>query len=182
MTGVQTCALPIYFGSALGNGQLNATTSVPGTFAYSPASGTVLLPGTGQVLSVTFTPSDTTTYRSVTGSTTIDVIPVTAKGGQIVVTNALTRDATNNILVQLTLANVGQTIMSNVTLTSVKIGAVSGTPLPVAVGTIGPNTVQQVTVTVPNSGGTAGAASSLAINGTYIGGTFSVTSRITLPR
>ena len=52
--------------------QLDATASVPGTFAYSPAAGTVLRAGS-QTLSVTFTPTDSTDYKTVTATTTIDV-------------------------------------------------------------------------------------------------------------
>jgi Concanavalin A-like lectin/glucanases superfamily/MBG domain (YGX type)/Bacterial Ig-like domain (group 3)/IPT/TIG domain/MBG domain len=49
---------PIVYGTALGDAQLNATASVPGTFTYSPAAGTVLNAGASQVLTATFTPSD----------------------------------------------------------------------------------------------------------------------------
>jgi hypothetical protein len=171
----------ISFGSALGNGQLNATASVPGTFAYSPVAGTVLPVGSGQVLSVTFTPSDTTNYNTASASTTINIVPGTVAGAQIIVTNVMKRGANNNIVVHLTLANAGLTAASNVTLTSVKIGTLSGTPLPQTIGTIGSNALAQATVTVPGSAGAAGAAGSLAVTGTYTGGTFSVTSRITLP-
>jgi len=54
---------PITFGTALSATQLNATASAAGTFTYTPAAGTVLSPGT-QVLSVTFTPTDTVDYTS----------------------------------------------------------------------------------------------------------------------
>ncbi len=50
---------PITYGTPLSAVQLNATASVPGTFVYTPAAGTVLAAGT-QMLAVTFTPSDTT--------------------------------------------------------------------------------------------------------------------------
>ncbi len=50
---------PIPYGTALSGTQLNATASVPGTFVYTPAAGTVLTAGT-QALAVTFTPTDTT--------------------------------------------------------------------------------------------------------------------------
>ena len=49
----------IVYGTALGEAQLNATASVPGTFVYSPPAGTILNAGY-QTLSVTFTPNDTT--------------------------------------------------------------------------------------------------------------------------
>jgi hypothetical protein len=63
----------IVYGTALSATQLNATASVPGTFVYSPASGTVLSAGAAQTLSVTFTPTDTTDYSTVPSSTTITV-------------------------------------------------------------------------------------------------------------
>ncbi len=63
---------PIAYGSPLTATQLNAVSSVPGTFVYTPASGT--LPATGpRTLSVTFTPTDTVTYAIVTASVTLNV-------------------------------------------------------------------------------------------------------------
>ena len=43
---------------ALGSAQLDASASVAGTFAYTPAAGTVLHAGDNQTLSVVFTPTD----------------------------------------------------------------------------------------------------------------------------
>ena len=52
---------PIMYGTPLSGTQLNATTTVPGKFVYTPAAGTVL--GSGpQILSVVFTPNDTADY------------------------------------------------------------------------------------------------------------------------
>jgi hypothetical protein len=53
----------ISYGTALSTTQLDATANVPGTFAYTPAAGTVLKAGT-QTLSATFTPTDTKTYSA----------------------------------------------------------------------------------------------------------------------
>lgn len=53
--------------------QLDATASVPGTFVYLPAAGTLLSGGT-QTLSVTFTPTDTTNYATATATVTITVL------------------------------------------------------------------------------------------------------------
>ena len=63
---------PITYGTALSSTQLNATASVPGTFVYSPVSGTVLGAGS-QTLSVTFTPTDTTDYNTATATVTLTV-------------------------------------------------------------------------------------------------------------
>jgi glucuronoarabinoxylan endo-1,4-beta-xylanase len=62
----------ITYGTALSATQLNATSSVAGTFTYSPALGTVLTAGT-QALSVTFTPTDSTDYNSATGQVSLTV-------------------------------------------------------------------------------------------------------------
>src|SRR2546427_2119820 len=46
----------LVYGTALSATQLNATTSVAGTFLYTPAAGTVLTAGAAPALPVTFTP------------------------------------------------------------------------------------------------------------------------------
>ena len=60
-------------GTALGSAQLDASAAIPGSFVYTPAAGTVLGSGSGQRLSVTFTPTDSADYESVVTSTTINV-------------------------------------------------------------------------------------------------------------
>jgi hypothetical protein len=80
-SGPGTTALPtitwsapaaITYGAALSGTQLNATANVAGTFAYSPAAGTVLKAGK-QTLSATFTPTDTNNYSAVTASVQLTV-------------------------------------------------------------------------------------------------------------
>jgi alpha-tubulin suppressor-like RCC1 family protein len=67
----------ITYGTPLGPVQLDATVNVPGTFAYSPAMGTVLNAGRNQTLSVTFSPSDPTNYTSASVTASISVLPAT---------------------------------------------------------------------------------------------------------
>jgi hypothetical protein len=62
----------ITYGTALSSAQLNATASVAGTFAYSPAAGTTPTAGT-DTLSVTFTPTNTTDYNAATTTVTLTV-------------------------------------------------------------------------------------------------------------
>ena len=62
----------IAYGTALSATQLDATASVAGTFAYSPAAGAVLAAGS-QTLSVTFTPTNTTQYNTATATVTLTV-------------------------------------------------------------------------------------------------------------
>jgi len=63
---------PITYGTALSSTQLNAGSTVAGTFVYTPASGTVLTAGT-QTLSVTLTPTDTTDYATATQTVSLVV-------------------------------------------------------------------------------------------------------------
>lgn len=61
-------------GTVLGPSELNATASVPGTFAYNPPAGTVLQGGSTQTLNATFTPTDSTDYNSATASVSLSVL------------------------------------------------------------------------------------------------------------
>jgi len=68
----------VSLGTALSATQLDATASfggasVPGTFAYTPASGTVMNTAGSQALSVTFTPTDAANYNSATASVSLSV-------------------------------------------------------------------------------------------------------------
>ena len=73
-TPAVTWATPaaITYGTPLSSTQLNASTTVAGTFVYSPSAGTVLSAGT-QTLSVTFTPTDTTNYNSTSAMVSLTV-------------------------------------------------------------------------------------------------------------
>jgi hypothetical protein len=81
LTGSYTLALSwpasagIAYGTPLGSAQLDAGAITSGTYAYTPPAGTVLSAGTN-ILSVTFTPSDTTDYGSaVTTNVSLVVSP-----------------------------------------------------------------------------------------------------------
>jgi YVTN family beta-propeller protein len=65
----------ITYGTALSRTQLNAVASVPGTYVYTPAAGSVLPIGT-QTLHVDFTPSDTANYNVASRDVTINVISI----------------------------------------------------------------------------------------------------------
>jgi YD repeat-containing protein len=62
---------PIVYGSPLTSEHLNATSTLPGTFVYSPPAGTILSAGRA-VLNVVFTPADSR-YLPVSASVTITV-------------------------------------------------------------------------------------------------------------
>ncbi|PYT02556.1 MAG: hypothetical protein DMF65_06235 [Acidobacteria bacterium] len=62
----------IVYGTAIGATQLNATASVPGGIAYTPAAGAVLHAGT-QNLHADFTPSDAANYNTVSKDVSVSV-------------------------------------------------------------------------------------------------------------
>lgn len=68
-----TAPAAITYGTALSVTQLNASSGgIAGSFAYTPALGTVLGAGK-QTLSVTFTPTDTTAYNTTTATVSLIV-------------------------------------------------------------------------------------------------------------
>jgi hypothetical protein len=172
----------ITYGGALGSGQLNATSAVPGSFSYNPAAGTVLPVGNGQTLAVIFTPSSSN-YVAAAKSVTIDVLPASGGGSpaNLVVTRTLARDGGGNVVATLTIANTGGTAAQNATLSVAKIGTFSGSPLPQSLGTVAPGGSVQTTITFPGTVGAPGVPGSLTLSGSYTGGTFGSSARITLP-
>ncbi len=64
----------IVYGTGLSGAEQNATSPITGKFVYSPAPEAVLGAGPNQMLSVTFTPSDTTDYTDATASVEITVL------------------------------------------------------------------------------------------------------------
>ncbi|HZL28526.1 MAG TPA: Ig-like domain repeat protein [Acidobacteriaceae bacterium] len=82
----------ITYGSALGSAQLDASATgvggaaLAGTYAYTPAAGTVPAPS-GETLSVLFTPTDVTDYNTATATTNLTVM----KASLIVAANNATR-------------------------------------------------------------------------------------------
>ena len=73
-----TWAAPVQiaYGAALGSLQLNATTSVPGNFVYSPAAREVL-PAGEHTLSVSFTPLDAANYTTAEATSPLTVTKAT---------------------------------------------------------------------------------------------------------
>lgn len=183
-TPVLTWANPadIQFGSALGPAQLNATADTSGTFVYTPAAGAVLPAGV-HTLSVLFTPADTATYATTAKTVQVNVLPAPnppATPARIVVTKTLSRSE-GQILVNLTVSNTGGAPAANVQVTQGKIGAVDGAPLPLTLGIVDAGASASATLAFPAAAGNAGAAAVFTVAGSYTGGSFRSSSRITLP-
>ncbi len=69
--------LAIVYGTPLSNAQLDASAGMAGTFTYTPAAGAILNAGSGQMLSVTFAPEDSTYYTMGAATATITVTRAT---------------------------------------------------------------------------------------------------------
>ena len=124
----------ITYGEPLSATQLDAKSTVAGTFTYSPAAGTVLGAGT-QTLSANFTPTDTTDYTTPATTTvrlTVNPAPVTATAGGY---SGIYDGSTHALSVcHVTGAYTGSLTCSNSPAGSVGPGVGSGTVTPSAGG------------------------------------------------
>jgi len=67
---------PITYGTAVGPTQQDATANVAGVFAYAQPAGWVPIVGT-HTMTVTFTPTDSLDYKTVTATVILTVNPAT---------------------------------------------------------------------------------------------------------
>ena len=95
------------------------------------------------------------------------------------VTSTLTRMNATTVVGNISVQNIGAVTANNVVLNNAKLGATNGTPLPQALGNLAPGATATTTVNFTNS--TPGASSTLVVGGTYTGGSFSTTKRVTIP-
>jgi sugar lactone lactonase YvrE len=148
----------ISFGTALSATQLNASCSVPGRFSYSPAIGAILSLGT-QTLTVTFTPTDTVNYNSLSATVAVSVVATTPAAP----TNVAVTTTNGQAAVSFTQpsstgggAITNYTIRATATDGSVVISTVTGSPATITGLT--PGKSYQFTVTANNGVG-AGTSS-----------------------
>jgi hypothetical protein len=120
-------------GTPLSAAQLNATASVPGTFTYTPALGTVLPLG-NTTLMAAFAPTDSFDYAPASASYPIDVVAPAAQATISAAETTLTAGAQSTIT--LTLQPYPVAVTATATLTF--------TPAP-------PNTVSDPTVLFSNN-------------------------------
>ena len=99
-------------------------------------------------------------------------------GVQLVVTSSLTRTTASMVQATINVQNNGSFTANNVVLTTGKLGGTTGTSLPQSLGDIPPGGWAASTLFFENS---ASGASVLSLGGTYTGGTFTSTRRLTIP-
>jgi len=97
---------------------------------------------------------------------------------RLVTSSTLTRTSPSNVLANITVSNIGTSPAANVMLTTATLGGTPGTPLPQSLGTINPGSSVNTTV---NFATASTGSSTLVLGGTYTGGTFSSTKRVTIP-
>jgi hypothetical protein len=100
-------------------------------------------------------------------------------GVRLVVKSSLVRVDPTTVQAAITVENIGTLPANTSVLSSAKLGSTNGTPLPQSLGSIAPG--GSATATVQFSNSTPGASSTLSAGGTYSGGTFSATKRVTVP-
>jgi hypothetical protein len=109
----------IVYGTALGATQLNATANVPGSFNYTPGSGTVLNAGAAQPLLASFTPTDTTNYNSTSKNAQINVLKATPSFSNLSSPSIATGTASTNLSGKISFGSFIPTGNVAITLNSV---------------------------------------------------------------
>jgi hypothetical protein len=142
-------------GTALSATQLNATASVAGTIAYSPASGTTLSAGT-QTLSATFTPTDATNYNSASASVSLNVIVAVPGSPTAITATTANGEATVTFTAP---SNPGSSAITSYTIrataTDGSTVTVNATGSPAKVTGLTPGKSYRFTVTANNSAGSS---------------------------
>jgi hypothetical protein len=124
-------------GTALSATQLNATANVPGTFAYAPSTGNVLVYVGSQLLSVTFIPTDSANYDRATANVHINVIACPSGNNASFISNPRTIGPGHSSTLWWNVPNA----------TSVSINGVAGTFSNNASTTVSPSMTSTYTLT-----------------------------------
>ncbi len=118
-------------------------------------------------------------FAFVNGTMTVNQVVGTV---QITATSTLTKNGDGSYAATITLKNTGTGTALNVVLTTATLGTPSGTPLPQSAGSIAPGgSSAPLYLTFPLTAGSSGAAVVEKLGGTYTGGSFTLSTRVTLP-
>lgn len=134
----------------------------------------------GQSIPVTLSLQDgamnlgTATFNITLGNNTACRIP------RLVISSTMFRDNATTVRANYTVQNVGAVAANNTQLTNARLGVTPGTPLPQNLGNIAPGaTTSPMDVFFTNA--SPGSSANLTLEGTYTGGSFSSTKRVTIP-
>jgi hypothetical protein len=143
---------------------------------YTPPAGTVLSSGSGQTLSVTFTPSNTANYNAATQTALINVIPpATGTPANLVVTATLGTVVPGNpstMQVTFTVANIGGSTALQAEFTNLTPNPIAPFPILITTSVGGTGNIPAGTVvTLASFGfesfGPSGTHGVLGYTGTY---------------
>lgn len=117
----------------------------------------------------------------VQGTVTLQIYPYApTRAVQLLTASAFTRDANNNYVATVVLANAGSERAQNVTISTARLNGVAGTIAPATGVSIEAAGTATFTIQFPASV-TASAMNLLSIAGSHAGGSFSSTARVVLP-
>lgn len=100
---------------------------------------------------------------------------------QLVTTSSLLPSDNGSYQAVITVTNNGTGTAQDVQLTGATLGSAAGAGLPVALGNVQPGASAVVTVSFPSNAGNTGALAAERVTGTYTGGTWGGSFRVTLP-
>jgi len=136
---------------------------------------TLTLTGPGTV-SVTATQAGNATYNAAPPVTQTILV-----GSVQLTPSAVITKVGSSYQAIVTVKNTGNVAAPNVQLTVATLGAASGSSLPASFGNIAGGGSATMTITFPASAGASGTAVVERLTGTYTGGTFGGSFRVTLP-
>ena len=99
---------------------------------------------------------------------------------RLVVTSTISRINATTVKATYRVKNIGTILADDVTLTNSKLGTTTGGPLPQFIGDLPPD-IESPPFDQFFTNSTPGASTTLKLDGTYTGGTFSSTKRVTVP-
>jgi hypothetical protein len=158
-----------------------------------PQNYGVISPGSTVGLDFTFTADPavgpggtiTATLQLQDGATNLGTVTYTFTAGsspcgivRLVTSSTLVRTSPSTVQSIITVTNTGTLPANNVMLTTAMLGSTSGTPLPQSLGTINPGSSATATVNFATS---STGPSTQTTGGTFTGGTFSSTKRVSIP-
>jgi uncharacterized protein len=124
----------------------------------------------------------TTSLANPVVSATLSGTGIDTQGNPVLATTAqFTTPGDGTYQATVTVKNTGTGTAHAVTLTGATLGSTTGSPLPISLGDIQPGASATATVAFPSSAGAAGTAAVERYTGTYTGGTFGASLRVTLP-
>ena len=132
----------------------------------------------GDVITLTLQLQDGATSLGTASYTfTLGCNTACAGAPRISVSSALSCSGSNTVAT-INVCNSGTATATSVVLTTAALGGVSGTPLPQSVGTLAPGACASRTVTFT---GAPSGSTTLQVGGTYTGGSFNSSRRVTAP-